>query len=78
MFVAVATDDSMGFAPQSVAIYQKWLIAHKSAALHMTRRAATASECESRTFLRITGSTGCQLVAITGFSEQVSPNNIGL
>ena len=35
MFVAAATDDSLGLAPQSVAIYQKWLAAHKSAELHM-------------------------------------------
>ncbi len=35
MFVAAATDDSLGVAPQSVALYQKWLSAHKSAELHM-------------------------------------------
>ena len=35
MFVAAATDDSLGLAPQSVAIYQKWVAAHKSAELHM-------------------------------------------
>ena len=35
MFVAAATDDSLGLAPQSVLLYQKWLDAHKSAELHM-------------------------------------------
>lgn len=35
MFVAAATDDSLGLAPQSIAIYQKWTAAHKSAELHM-------------------------------------------
>jgi len=35
MFIAAATDDSLGLAPQSVALYQKWLAAHKSAELHM-------------------------------------------
>jgi acetyl esterase/lipase len=35
MFVAAATDDSLGLAPQSVALYQSWLDAHKSAELHM-------------------------------------------
>jgi acetyl esterase/lipase len=35
MFVAAATDDNLGLAPQSVALYQKWTDAHKSAELHM-------------------------------------------
>ena len=35
MFIAAATDDSLGLAPQSVALYQKWTAAHKSAELHM-------------------------------------------
>ena len=35
MFVAAATDDNLGLAPQSVALYQKWMAAHKSAELHM-------------------------------------------
>lgn len=35
MFVAAATDDNLGLAPQSVALYQRWLDAHKSAELHM-------------------------------------------
>jgi acetyl esterase/lipase len=35
MFVAAATDDNLGLAPQSVAIYQTWVGAHKSAELHM-------------------------------------------
>jgi acetyl esterase/lipase len=35
MFVAAATDDQLGLAPQSVALYQKWSDAHKSAELHL-------------------------------------------
>jgi acetyl esterase/lipase len=35
MFVAAATDDSLGLAPESVALYQRWTDAHKSAELHM-------------------------------------------
>jgi acetyl esterase/lipase len=35
MFVAAATDDSLGLAPASVALYQRWTDAHKSAELHM-------------------------------------------
>jgi acetyl esterase/lipase len=35
MFVAAATDDSLGLAPQSVALYQKWTAAQKIAELHM-------------------------------------------
>jgi acetyl esterase/lipase len=35
MFIAAATDDSLGLAPQSVALYQKWTAAHKEAELHM-------------------------------------------
>jgi acetyl esterase/lipase len=35
MFIAAATDDSLGLAPQSIALYQKWTEAHKSAELHM-------------------------------------------
>ena len=35
MFIAAATDDQLGLAPQSVALYQKWTEAHKSAELHM-------------------------------------------
>ncbi len=35
LFVAAATDDSLGLAPQSGALYQKWLDAHKSAELHI-------------------------------------------
>jgi acetyl esterase/lipase len=35
MFIAAATDDSLGLAPASVALYQKWTAAHKSAELHM-------------------------------------------
>jgi len=35
MFVAAATDDSLGLAPESVALYMRWLSAHKSAELHI-------------------------------------------
>jgi acetyl esterase/lipase len=35
MFVAAATDDSLGLAPESVALYMRWLDAHKSAELHI-------------------------------------------
>ena len=35
MFVAAATDDQLGLAPVSVALYQKWTAAHKSAELHI-------------------------------------------
>jgi acetyl esterase/lipase len=35
MFVAAATDDQLGLAPESVALYEKWTAAHKSAELHL-------------------------------------------
>jgi len=35
MFIAAATDDSLGLAPASVALYEKWSSAKKSAELHM-------------------------------------------
>jgi acetyl esterase/lipase len=35
MFVAAATDDQLGLAPESAALYEKWTGAHKSAELHM-------------------------------------------
>ena len=35
MFIAAATDDQLGLAPISVALYQKWTAAHKSAELHI-------------------------------------------
>jgi acetyl esterase/lipase len=35
VFVAAATDDNLGLAPDSVALYEKWTIAHKPAELHM-------------------------------------------
>src|SRR5690242_4170795 len=35
VFVAAATDDNLGLAPDSVALYQKWANAKKSAELHM-------------------------------------------
>jgi acetyl esterase/lipase len=35
LFVAAATDDSLGLAPQSLALYKKWLDAQKSAELHI-------------------------------------------
>ena len=35
LFIAAATDDNLGLAPDSVALYTRWLDAHKSAELHM-------------------------------------------
>jgi acetyl esterase/lipase len=35
VFVAAATDDNLGLAPDSVALYEKWSNAHKPAELHM-------------------------------------------
>jgi acetyl esterase/lipase len=35
MFITAATDDELGLAPASIALYQKWTAAHKSAELHM-------------------------------------------
>jgi acetyl esterase/lipase len=35
VFVAAATDDNLGLAPDSVALYEKWTSAHKPAELHM-------------------------------------------
>jgi len=35
MFVAAATDDQIGPAPATIALYQKWTAANKSAELHM-------------------------------------------
>jgi acetyl esterase/lipase len=35
MFIAAATDDSLGLAPRSIDLYQEWSAAHKSVELHM-------------------------------------------
>ena len=35
MFIAAATDDSLGLAPDSIALYEKWTGAKKSAELHL-------------------------------------------
>jgi len=35
MFIAAATDDNLGLAPSSVALYQKWAAAKKSVEIHM-------------------------------------------
>ncbi len=35
MFVAAATDDNLGLAPDSIALYEKWTEAKKSVELHM-------------------------------------------
>ena len=35
MFIAAATDDQLGLAPDSILLYEKWTGAHKSAELHM-------------------------------------------
>jgi acetyl esterase/lipase len=51
MFIAAATDDSLGLAPASIALYEKWTEAKKSAELHMYAKGG-ASECTSITFHR--------------------------
>lgn len=38
MFIATATDDQLGLAPHSIALYNKWIEAGKSAELHMYDR----------------------------------------
>jgi acetyl esterase/lipase len=35
MFIAAATDDQLGLAPESVDLYERWTAAHKTAELHM-------------------------------------------
>jgi acetyl esterase/lipase len=35
MFLAAATDDNLGLAPDSISLYEQWTAAHKSAELHM-------------------------------------------
>ncbi len=35
MFLAAATDDSLGLAPDTINLYQRWTAAHKSVELHM-------------------------------------------
>ncbi len=35
MFIAAASDDNLGLAPDSVALYEKWRTAHKPVELHM-------------------------------------------
>jgi len=35
MFIAAASDDNLGLAPDSVALYEKWQAAHKPVELHM-------------------------------------------
>jgi len=35
MFIVAATDDNLGLAPDSVALYEKWRVANKSVELHM-------------------------------------------
>jgi len=35
MFVAAASDDQLGLAPDSVSVYSKWLAARKPVELHM-------------------------------------------
>jgi acetyl esterase/lipase len=35
MFIAAATDDNLGLAPVSLALYRQWTLANKSAELHM-------------------------------------------
>src|SRR5216117_2944349 len=38
MFILAATDDPLGLAPQSVALYQDWIAAKKSAELHLYQK----------------------------------------
>ena len=38
MFVAAATDDSLGLAPVSLSLYYKWITAHKPAEIHIYAR----------------------------------------
>jgi len=35
MFIVAATDDNLGLAPDSIALYEKWREAKKSVELHM-------------------------------------------
>jgi acetyl esterase/lipase len=35
MFIAAASDDQLGLAPQSVALWVRWTAAHKSAEMHI-------------------------------------------
>jgi acetyl esterase/lipase len=35
MFIAAATDDGLGLVPASLALYERWTAAHKSAELHI-------------------------------------------
>ena len=35
MFIVAASDDSLGLAPDSIALYERWTEAHKSVELHM-------------------------------------------
>jgi acetyl esterase/lipase len=35
IFLAAATDDNLGLAPDSISLYQQWTAAHKSVELHM-------------------------------------------
>jgi acetyl esterase/lipase len=35
MFIAAATDDQLGLAPDSIGLYCRWTAARKSAELHM-------------------------------------------
>jgi acetyl esterase/lipase len=55
MFAVAATDDQLGLAPQSVALYEKWTGANKSAELHMYAQGGHGFGCESKTSLRIIG-----------------------
>ena len=34
LFLVVATDDDLGFAPSSTEVYDAWIAAHRSAELH--------------------------------------------
>jgi hypothetical protein len=48
IFIAAATDDQLGLAPDSVNLYSKWIGTKKPAELHLYSRGCRASECGDR------------------------------
>ena len=61
IFILAATDDPLGLAPQSVALYQDWTSAKKPAELHLYQKGGHGSACESRTSPPTTGSSVSQI-----------------
>ena len=74
MFVAAATDDSLGLAPQSVASTRSGRTPTNPPNSTCTPKAATASACTNKTSLRITGSTVRRLAGVTRLAEEVTTN----